>query len=211
MIAESVLIDKVRTLLNEVRDEGGASFITDDTLLLDKYITGLLPEAVLFVQLNRTRGVLNGKPYANCNISVTDDGKGVVQLPEDYVRLVSIKLDNWKKPCFVASESGSPADNAQLNRYMQAGRCSPVCVEQPTDEGVQLNVYPVTTDMVPTVEYLIYEARYDGSKGLATKNDFLVQAVAYQCAALVCNVFEKYDAANSFLNFAAALCNNKHT
>lgn len=211
MIAESVLVDKVRTLLNEVRGESGVSLITDDTLLLDKYIAELLPEAVLFVQLNRARGVVNGKLYADCNVSITNDGKGVILLPEDYVRLVSLKLDIWKKPCFAASESDSPANNAQQNRYMQAGKCSPVCVEQPTEDSMQLNVYPVTADPAPNVEYLIYEARYDSSKGLATKNDFLVQAVAYQCAALVCNVFEKYDAASSFLNFAAALYNNKHT
>lgn len=209
MIAESVLVDKVRTLLNEAGGESGVSLITDDTLLLDKYITELLPEAVLFVQMNRTRGVLNGKNFANGEVSVTGEGKGVIVLPEDYVRLVSLKLDVWKKPCFVTSQIDSPAENAQHNKYTQAGKYSPVCVEVPTDDAMQLNVYPVTAGTTPEVEYLIYEARYDGSKGLTTKNDFLIQAVAYQCAGLVCNVFEKYNAANSFLGLAAALCNNK--
>lgn len=209
MIAESLLVDKVRTLLNEVRGEEGLTLITDDTLLLDRYITELLPEAVLFVQMNRTRGVLNGKNFVGCSVSVTDDGKGFIALPEDYVRLVSLKLDVWKKPCFVAAEADSPADTAQYNKYMQAGKYSPVCIEVPSAEGIQLNVYPVTTEPAPEVDYLIYEAKYDSSKGLATKNDFLFQAVAYQCAGLVCNVFEKYDAANSFLGLAAALCNNK--
>lgn len=209
MIAESLLIDKVRTLLNEVRSEGGLTLITDDTLLLDRYITELLPEAVLFVQMNRKRGVVNGKNFAECSVSTTDDGKGTIALPEDYVRLVSLKLNVWKKPCFVAAETDSPTDTAQHNKYMQAGKYSPVCIEIPTAEGTQLNVYPVAAESTPEVEYLIYEARYDSNKGLATKNDFLFQAVAYQCAALVCNVFEKYDAANSFLGLATALCNNK--
>jgi hypothetical protein len=75
MIAESLLVDKVRTLLNEVRGEEGLTLITDDTLLLDRYITELLPEAVLFVQMNRTRGVLNGKNFVGCSVYVTDDGK----------------------------------------------------------------------------------------------------------------------------------------
>lgn len=209
MIARSVLVDKVRTLLNEVRGEGGVSLITDDTLLLDTYITELLPEAVLFIQMNRGRGVVNGKNFADCNVSVTNDGKGVIVLPEDYVRLVSLKLDTWKKPCSATAEVNSPTDCAQHNKYMQAGVYSPVCVEVSTDEGVLLDVYPVDADTAPVVEYLIYETRYDGSKGLATRNEYLIQAVAYQCAGLVCNVFEKYEAANSFLGLAAALCNNK--
>ena len=209
MITESALVEKVRTLLNETSSEASVSLITDDTLLLDKYITELLPEAVLFIQMNRRKGVLNGKNVAGCEISATSEGKGVIVLPEDYVRLVSLKLDVWKKPCFVASEAGSPSDNAQHNRYMQAGKYSPVCVEIPTDEAIQLHVYPVNTETVPEVEYLIYEARYNSTKGLATRNEFLIQAVAYQCAALVCNVFEKYDAANSFMGLAATFCNNK--
>lgn len=207
MIAESVLVEKVRTLLNEVRGDGGVSLITDDTLLLDRYITELLPEAVLFVQMNRTRGVLNGKNLAGCEVAVIDGERGVILLPEDYVRLVSLKLNIWKRPCYVASAFGSLAESVQGNKYMRAGVSSPVCVEVPVAEGMQLYVYPVTADVVPVVEYLLYESRYDGSKGLATKNGFLMQAVAYQCAGLVCNVFEKYDAANAFLSLAAALCN----
>ncbi len=208
MIAESVLVDKVRALLNEARGENGVSLITDDTLLLDRYITELLPEAVLFVQMNRGKGVVNAKNFANCNILVSDGGKGVIALPEDYVRLVSLKLNIWKRPCFATAVTDSSVDNAQQNKYMQAGEFSPACVEVPSDEGMQLYVYPVAAGSVPVVEYLIYEACYDGSKGLATKNSYQVQAVAYQCAGLVCNVFEKYDAANAFFSLAAALCNN---
>lgn len=208
MIAESVLVDKVRTLLNEARGEEGVSLITDDTLLLDRYIADLLPEAVTFIQMNRSNGVVNGKSLTGGSVVVTDDGKGVIALPEDYVRLVSLKLDNWRKPCYAVADTDSFTDSVQHDKYMRAGVFSPVCIERATDEGVNLDVFPVADDAVPVVEYLIYEARYDGSKGLATKSNFLTQAVAYQCAGLMCNVFEKYDAANSFLALAAALCNN---
>ena len=209
MITENVLVEKVRTLLNEVRDEGAVSIITDDTLLIDRYIRELLSEAVLFVQMNRTQGAVNGKNFADCKLAVSDGEKGVIALPEDYVRLVSLKLNNWKRPCYATAAIGSPAENAQMRRYTRAGACSPVCVEVPTAESIQLNVYPVTENVTPMVEYLIYEARYDASKGLATNSESLIQAVAYECAGLVCNVFEKYDAANAFMSLAATLCNNK--
>ena len=53
MIAECVLKEKVRALLNEAQNNNNLSLITDDTLLLDRYISELLPEAVLFVQMNK--------------------------------------------------------------------------------------------------------------------------------------------------------------
>ena len=208
MITESVLVEKIRTLLNEARDNGELSLITDDTLMLDKYIAELLPEAVLFIQMNKKEGVLNGKKHLGCKLSLVNEEYGVITLPEDYVRLVSLKLDIWKRPCYTVSQLGSFAENAQTKKYMRAGNCSPVCIESPTGDALQLNVYPASGDSIPVVEYFLYEARYDSSKGLATNNDSLLRAVAYQCAGLVCNVFEKYDAANAFFSLAAALCNN---
>ncbi len=208
MMADSVLKEKVRTLLNEAQSENSISLITDDTLLLDKYISELLPEAVLFVQMNKKSGMLNGKSMANCNLSLWNGEYGVIILPEDYVRLVSFKLDNWLHPCYNVSSPGSVADAAQANKYTRAGKSSPVCIEVPSAQGILLYVYPVEEDSIPTVEYLLYEGTYNSSKGLASNNDSLLQAVAYQCAGLVCNVFEKYDAANAFMSLAAALCNN---
>ena len=152
--------------------------------------------------------MVNGKSCADCTLSLWNGECGVIALPEDYVRLVALKLDNWQYPCYNVAQPGSMADVAQTNRYMRAGRCSPVCVETVSDEGVMLNVYPVEEDSMPVVEYFIYEGRYNGNNGLAAKSDYLLQAVTYQCAGLVCNVFEKYDAANAFLSLAAALCNN---
>jgi hypothetical protein len=208
MIAESVLIEKVRTLLNEAHSENGVSLITDDSLMLNNYIKGLLPEAVLFVQMNRRHGALNGRNLADCKLAVANDEKGIIVLPEDYVRLISLKLDTWNKPCYAAAEAGSAVERAQTNKYTRAGVSSPVCVETATADGAQLSLYPVNGESAPSVEYLIYEARYDGSKGLATNNGYLIEAVACQCAGLVCNVFGKYDAANAFMSLAATLCNN---
>ena len=208
MIAESVLIEKVRTLLNEAHKEDSVSLITGDSLMLDNYIKEMLSEAVLFVQTKKANGAVNGKIATDCKLVVSNEEKGIIALPEDYVRLVSLKLDIWKRPCYEAAEPDSTVDRAQMNRYTRAGVVSPVCVETATSDGAQLSVYPVTGNATPTVEHLIYEARYDGSKGLVTNNSCLIQAVAYQCAGLVCNVFEKYDAANAFMSLAIALCNN---
>ncbi len=207
MISESELVKKVRALLNEA-EEDSLSLITDDTLLLDKHISALLPEAVLFIQMNKVQGVLNPKSLADCTVEATDDGGAVVELPDDYIRLVSLKLDSWKRPCTKSYPIGSLIAALQSDKYMRTGNFSPVCVEGVNVSGrMTLTLYPANASSA--VESLLYEARYNASKGLSGGDESLLKAVAYQCAALLYNVYEKHDTANVFLSLASALCNNE--
>lgn len=207
MITEEFLKDKVLILLNEPY-ETQISLITDDTLILDKYIRALLPEAVLFVQMNKSKGVLNCKNISNCEITINSDGKGIIMLPDDYIRLVSLKLDIWKNECYVSFIAGSVMDCIQTNKYMRAGSCTPVCIEGVSSLNERiLIVYPVNETPLPIVQSFVYESRYDATEGLVGGTESLVKAVAYECAALLCNVFEKIETANMFHNLAIALCN----
>lgn len=207
MITENSLKDKVFTLLNESDNTNTQiSLITDDTLTLEKYIRSLLPDAVLFVQMNKSKGVLNSKNISNCEIKIASDGKGIVILPDDYIRLVSMKLDIWKNECCGSFVVGSVMDNIQTNKYMRAGICTPVCIEGVSSSNERiLIVYPVS-DTLPVVETFVYEARYNESEGITGGSESLVKAVAYECAALLCNVFEKIETANMFHSLAIALC-----
>ena len=210
MITEQTMVAKVRQLLGEASEDSGVSLITDDTLLLDKQIRSLLPEAVLLVQMNKTRGVVNVKSTTSCNIVADHEtGKAVVTLPPDYVRLVSLKLTEWNTACTTAHPIGSLAQSMQNRKYMRAGKSSPVCIEG-VDElnNHQLTLYPVVGNGSTAIEHLIYEARYNAGEGISGGDQALENAVTYQCAALLCSVYEKIEAANTFQSFAAALCKN---
>ena len=192
MITEEILIGKVRMLLGEASGDSGVSLITDDTLQLDKHIKALLPEAVLFVQMNKASGVVNVKCTISCDVNVNSVVGGVVVvLPTDYVRLVALKLSCWDTACHVTFPAGSKMDAIQRNKYLRAGKSSPACIES------------------VSLENFIYEARYNEGEGITGGDEALVKAVAYQCAALLCNVLEKPECANTFQTYAAALCNNK--
>ncbi len=207
MITESELVKKVRTLLNEA-EEDSVSLITDDTLLLDRHISALLPEAVLFVQMNKVQGVLNPKTIADCPVVDAGDGGVVLLLPDDYIRLISLKLDSWKRPCTKSYPVGSVVAALQSDKYLRTGNFSPVSVEGVDAAGhLTLALYPSGSS--PIVDSFVYEARYNASTGIAGGDDSLIKAVAYQCAALLCNVYEKHDTANVFQSLAAALCNNE--
>lgn len=211
MISESALVDKVRVLMNEAGDDSGVSLISDDTLLLDKHIKALLPEAVLFVQMNKVQGTVNAKSTISVAMRVLPDGCAEIVLPDDYVRLVSLKLSTWSASCSFTCLPGSRLESLQKNRYTRAGDSSPVCVET-CDESLKnvIKAYPVSDGGANvSLEYFIYEARYNSNEGISGGDDSLVSAVAYHCAALLCNVFGKFDAANVFMGFAAAMCGGK--
>lgn len=210
MISEQTLVEKVRLLLGDASEDSGVSLITDDTLLLDKQIKSLLPEAVLLVQMNKGRGVVNVKSTTSCNLLPdTDAGNAVMTLPSDYVRLVSLKLTEWDTACTTTHPLGSLAHSVQRHKYMRAAKSAPVCIEG-VDElnNLQLTLYPVVGKGSTAIEYFIYEARYNAGEGISGGDEALVNAVTYQCAALLCSVFEKMEAANTFQGFAAALCKN---
>lgn len=211
MITEEILIGKVRMLLGEASGDSGVSLITDDTLQLDKHIKALLPEAVLFVQMNKASGVVNVKCTISCDVNVNSVVGGVVvTLPTDYVRLVALKLSCWDTACHVTFPVGSKMDAIQRNKYLRAGKSSPACIEGVDDANkVILTAYPVHSDDDVSLENFIYEARYNEGEGITGGDEALVKAVAYQCAALLCNVLEKPECANTFQTYAAALCNNK--
>ncbi len=208
MISESTLVDKVRLLLNEAGDDSGVSLISDDTLLLDRHIRGLLPEAVLFVQMNKAQGTVNVKSTISAAIRVLAEGCAEIVLPADYVRLVSLKLSSWSTPCSFTCSAGSRMESLQKNRYMRAGVSSPVCVEACNDSSESvLKAYPVSDrDVAVSIEHLVYEARYSPGEGISGDDDSLVSAVAYHCASLLCNVYGKFDAANVFMGLAVAMC-----
>ncbi|MBR5275679.1 MAG: hypothetical protein IKU35_00905 [Bacteroidaceae bacterium] len=209
MISEAELVSKVRTLLNEPASDSSVSLITDDTLQLDNHITALLPEAVLLVQMNRQQGVVNGKSMNHATIAPNGSGSGTIALPDDYVRLVFVKLAEWKRGVTDCYHQGSVGEALQCNKYMRAGSSSPVAIEGvDASNNLRLTLYPVNVSDLPSVEQLSYEGRYNASTGLNCNDERLIKAVAYQCAALLCNVYEKYDAANVFQGVASALCNN---
>ena len=56
----------------------------------------------------------------------------------------------------------------------------------------------------------VYEAAFDENKGLNSElSNPLVQAVLYQCVALLYNMFERRDSANAFMSLAMSLCNKE--
>ena len=82
-------------------DEGDA-----ETLSLDDIIMAKLADAVRMVETEAPAFMLEGgHDFADCNgdnVFMNDDGSGFVVLPDDFMRLVSFRMSDWKRTVFEA-------------------------------------------------------------------------------------------------------------
>ena len=207
MITNDELIKKVRFLINEADGENSIPTITDDLRCIDDTISELMPQAVAIVQRQSNGKNVNVKKLfsSEAQLRTLPDGFGEVDMPEDFADLLSVKLKSWRIPCIQLSSHSSVEILHKLGGYLSAVASKPVCAEDYSEEGNKvLKLFPVSDSAV--LEYLVYEAQYDVATGLNLCDSRMADAVSYVCAALLYNVFERYDAAKSFMSFAAALC-----
>ncbi len=211
MTAEELRL-KVRQIINETHDDSAVSLLSDDTRSIDEHIVALLPDAVLWIQKNKGRGAVNIKSVVDTVIKDNGDGTGEILLPEDFVDIISLQMDGWQRPCTLLLPSGSALAAAQCDKYTRAGVCNPVCVDAFNGYGQRvICYYSLPQDKEPKLLSLLYEARYNPNEGLTGNDEALHKAVAYQCAAMLYNIFERHDCANSLMAVALSYCNNMQT
>ena len=209
MITAEQLRCKVRQLINEFDDDAAVTLLTDDTKALDRHIDALLPDAVLLVQRNKGRGMLNPKSVLPVAVPTENEGEGTgyILLPDDFVKLVSLRMAGWSRPCARLYPADSRMALMQHSRYTRSGGVRPVCSEDVLPTGKRcLRYWWLPKGQQPMVEHLVYEARYDAAEGLSGDDEALHKAVAYYCAALLMNVFGRGDMAAVFMNTAASIC-----
>lgn len=210
MITADFIIDKVRLLINETSGEEALTLLSEDTRSIDDTIAGLIADAVLFVQQNKSSGSLNPKQYVVGKDAVTenDDGSGAILLPDDFVSLLSMQMKGWERPCTLLVAANTPVALAQSNLLTRGGCSKPVCVEGVSATGAPaLFYYSLPAGASAVVEHFIYEAAYNKDAGInSAPSNPLLTAVAYECAALLYNVFENNAAANAFMALALSWC-----
>lgn len=204
------IIDKVRSILNE---HGGDDVVSIDTdrVLLDEYIECAIPDAVIILaqrgfrvnpKTQDTRKKTTGQPDGNTAGPVTDK---IIELPEDFVSLIYVKLGQWKRKVTRVTEVGSPEYNMAMNVYTAPGVNTPMCYKE-GDTLICLPDKPVKSNDTPTVEgddtsaaesvdtfIMEYNAEYkkpeNDDTAALTASPKEAAAVCYMTAALVMGMF----------------------
>ena len=114
-----------------------------DTLTLDEIIMAKLADAVRLVEMEAPATMLESGHDFGDNIFIGEDGKGFVILPEDFMRLISFRMSDWKRTVFEAISENDSQYALQSSKWK--GICGnpekPVCAIVRRSEGKVLEFY----------------------------------------------------------------------
>lgn len=166
-----------------------------DTLELDDVIFAKLADAVRLVETEAPARLLGsghdlfgaegGERRAE-SFFIGDDGKGFIILPDDFMRLLSFRMSDWKRTVFEAISETDPRYALQSSRF--AGICGnpekPVVAVVRRAEGLVLEFYSCR-DNLATVAQAAYMPfpRVDRDGGIDVAEG-CYRAAVYRAAAL---------------------------
>lgn len=182
------IISKVRTIMNETGAEESLSLLSEDTVKLSEYIEAVIPDAInILSAMEEVPVSLLPKNVIMSAEENTSDGCSVIQLPEDFVRFVAARCDNWKREVQVIYPYGGEAYKQQHNSVTRSGVNKPTCVFANNSNGRCIECFPLGN-----LEYFSYVRSINSSDSndLRDLGDSMFGAICYMCAYLVYNIFE---------------------
>lgn len=177
--------NKVRAIMNEVSSEEELHLLSEDTVKLDEYIQSCIPDAINMIVSVAPLQYLNPQKH-EAVITTDSHGIGLIYLPDNFMRFVSIKLKSWNKSVSEVHPFGSDQYNIQHNPVTRAGANKPVCVFSYNKESAVIECFPGDKE----IEFFYYVKQTESNDDLITPKDKLFGAICYMCASLVYNIFE---------------------
>ncbi len=134
-------------------------------------------------------------------------GIGYIVLPDDFYALYSFKMFGWQVASEILIDSSDPIARIQANEYTRGNICRPVCVKNNkaiksrvnddflfTQKDV-LEYYSVPVGSEQEIEEALYIPLISPLKDNPEINEKLFIPLAYICASMVFNIFEKQEIA----------------
>jgi hypothetical protein len=182
----------VRAVLDENRTDGALLLEEDsDTLTLDAAIKGRIVEGVRRVHQQAPLHLTESGHHFGDSIHQEKDGFGWILLPDDFMRLLVLEMEGWRRAVYVAYTPASPQYQRQHSRFagIRGTAERPVCVLTMRPEGKTLEVYPCSGPD-STIRQALYlpEPRIDQYGGIDVCNPCYESAV-YSIASLTAAIY----------------------
>lgn len=191
------LISDVKVKIDEMMPEGeGVQFTvldqTNTTDTLDLYINALLDESATLLHQIAPIDFINGKVCTTAPVKTDpDDGTGYIELPTDYLRFKSLRLEGWLRDCIELIRPSDPKYKKQGNTVTRGGKAKPVCaISERIIDGTLKKVieyYSLNIGDEHTVSKFIYIAN------VAAENvqSNLQTALTWICAAKILEIIQR--------------------
>ena len=146
-LTKSEIYEKVRAFLDELGDNDAGFMLSDkDSSELNTIIDKVTPLSVRNIHISAPYRMLDGDMYEPSDFSV-ENKKATMTLPENFLRLVQVKLSSWSAPVVNVVTEDMPEYRMQANEYMRGTYYKPVCALVLLAEGLQgLEVFSAKDD-----------------------------------------------------------------
>lgn len=123
--------------------------------------------------------------------SEEDKRIGTIALPDDFLRLHTLRMKGWIRPCHVVNHEGDPIYTLQFKRWTRGTKEKPVVIidgrDKDSEKAWTLHYYSVdaseTTHEVKTFKYV---PRFDGEMDYERS---IAELIALHCARKVYEVY----------------------
>ena len=129
-------------------------------------------------RLSATQADVSGINTLNAN------GVCTITLPDDYLRLVKVKLTEWSTPVSIPISVDHPLYRQQHNKYTRGHQDKPVVAYVEIGSEKRLECYSYTK--ISTVESLWYIQKFDENNKY---KDIIAELIALTCARKIFEIF----------------------
>lgn len=154
------------------------------------YVDEQLPIAANEVLLSAPLHKLYATAMSSPTSSPNSDGTGVITLPQDFLRLHTLKMQEWSVPLHIAISVDHPLYRHQLNKYTRGHKDKPVAVlnhiiqSSPKVEYNLLTYYSVENNH--KVDKLWYIKEFETADEF---NDTVAEMIALNCAKKIYEIY----------------------
>lgn len=199
------IIEQVRIKYDEFGTDESEMIVSPDNVDMDTIIASNIGAAYHFVMMGADLSMLEGQ-----NLKVDDDSLeidkdlvGHIKLPDDFLRVVTVRLSSWKSsPANVITE-GMPEYRMQSDPYACGTFQYPVMAIVNSVEGRFLELYKARTQE-DTLKSFVYVPSWSSGNNEVNIPDMLSDAFIYYVAGLTATTFRE-DVANDFIKVAKGL------
>lgn len=200
----------VRARLDEVSHGNDAGFIDADSLNIKRAIESAAVPVIRNIHLIAPNVLLDGIQYVPKSVQTIIQDSEVcglrINLPDNFLRLVSVKVAQWDRPTQTLVAEDSVEYRKQKNKFLRGTRHNPVAAivhsVNGTTPGYSIELYPYNTQYNPALSLsMLYVPEILMLRSGTTEFTIcpkLEQACMYAITAEVARGFDMIDNARVF-------------
>lgn len=133
--------------------------------------------------------------------SGVDKTAGYLQMPDDFLRLVSLRMSDWQRPVVQPAVQGDALAMRQHNKFIKGGPARPVGVIGRNSQGIILEYYSTLAAEHSVAEFLYI--KQDKAENIHDAQ--MTDALTWICAGKVLSIFGNMTGAQNAYDNAQSL------